>query len=805
MATDWQSECMVSQNQAALESVGAHSDRALQNTSGNVQSYSDSLAHHDVAGRDDHLQHYTLKYPHPSVPSHPLPTATTSLYHPQYLSHRYQVKKLRRLQSNAGSYHGSRRARSYLKSQKYLEYRARPRRDTGKDGEPVWSDELEDAFQQALEANPPMGRRKWSERGKSFGRNELIAEYIYKLTGKRRTRKQVSSHLQVLDSFLKGDPDWERLVREQAADRATPQPQPVGPRWRTSIDSLPSSHYSSHIPPSYSEPRMLVPPYSADLQIPHYPSTTQPAQQDADPYAVHGLSFDMWVSAPSKPDRIDDAFHVYTRLQGDQRQAPMPLEEVKNWRMSFPHLHTSLSDVNDPLNCEIILLETNLELMGDFPPMGSRLGIHLELDIANPVSGTAPMVNQMENWTCSTYIYEDGRRTMEAYHNLTKPHTTKVKPPFESSWWAKTFTKLTQDKREAEGTGHYSSADDSTRRYFHTLTAVQEIRASVPPHLRRLSNTYPGSPVEESKRMAIVLWKFRQTRPNEVGTTTWRRLVTSPDRVLTNSPRPNPALDLPPPLSLDSILLSKPASNLYQAQPQPQPQPQPQTHELLHHTAPTQHWSMYQPSHDHVTSLYNSAGAFDFLNSISKPEEGLSDKTASTSVLDPYPNLTQQVSNHTTGVNTSSSAPVMLQIPDLSLPPNLGTYGLGHESQYVHSHHHGGSLHDHSSSNNLNNFFIPSTQSLDDSHAPWSTPTTIPGDTGSTSYHHLPFTSTSSDYSVAVSREPHQSHHGFEGLLQPDDLVGIVGGMSGDPNGMNGAGPEHTSSAYSEHSAVEAV
>ncbi|KAL3440461.1 TEA/ATTS domain family-domain-containing protein [Aspergillus insuetus] len=64
------------------------------------------------------------------------------------------------------SLHAAPRNRSYLKSQKYLEYRARPRRDTGKDGEPVWSDELEDAFQQALEANPPMGKRKWPEGGK---------------------------------------------------------------------------------------------------------------------------------------------------------------------------------------------------------------------------------------------------------------------------------------------------------------------------------------------------------------------------------------------------------------------------------------------------------------------------------------------------------------------------------------------------------------------------------------------------------------------------------------------------------------
>jgi hypothetical protein len=38
-------------------------------------------------------------------------------------------------------------ARPYLQDQKYLQYRARPRCDTGPDGKPVWPDHVEEAFQ----------------------------------------------------------------------------------------------------------------------------------------------------------------------------------------------------------------------------------------------------------------------------------------------------------------------------------------------------------------------------------------------------------------------------------------------------------------------------------------------------------------------------------------------------------------------------------------------------------------------------------------------------------------------------------
>jgi transcriptional enhancer factor len=406
------------------------------------------------------------------------------------------------------------------------------------------------------------------------------------------------------------------------------------------------------------------------------------------------------------------------------------------------------------------------------------------------------MVSQMENWTCSTRLYEDGRELRETYHDLLKPQSTKVKPLFESSWWARVFTELTQDKRIAEDSGQPESVhatDERTRRFFRSLSAVQEIRA-VPASSRRLSNQFQGHG-DESERMAILVWKFRQTRPGEVGTTTWRRLIPPPDRTSTNSPHPNSGVDLPP-LSLDSILLNKPSQGVYQT-------PQPQ--DLITHQGQSQsQWPMYSNSHDSVANIFNSSGHLDFLAAITKPEDGMGDKTAVTSVLDSFSASLAPETSQPTSLGASSGGSVMMNMHDLPLShPSLG-YTMGHDaSQFVPSQQHGVNLHD--SNSVLNGFFPGSAQSLDDlSHgqASWGAHSnSLTGDVSANGYHHIPF---QTEHHVPVSRESQQPHH-FDRLMPPDDIMDKIVGRMSNGSGMHGAGPEHANAPFVENGAVDAV
>ncbi|KAG7886163.1 hypothetical protein KL936_005080 [Ogataea polymorpha] len=74
-----------------------------------------------------------------------------------------------------------------------------------------WPQDVEEAFEQALRIIPKHGLHKIKINGRACGRNELISDYIYAKTGKVRSRKQVSSHIQVVKN-IKKRPELTKLI-----------------------------------------------------------------------------------------------------------------------------------------------------------------------------------------------------------------------------------------------------------------------------------------------------------------------------------------------------------------------------------------------------------------------------------------------------------------------------------------------------------------------------------------------------------------------------------------------------------------
>lgn len=231
------------------------------------------------------------------------------------------------------------------------------------------------------------------------------------------------------------------------------------------------------------------------------------------PYSRHSvcrIKFEMYIKDPEGLKTL----HTYSSLQSEIGSASRALDDVKNWRMTYPPL--ALYHERGELDGKLILFDTTFSLLDNHPPYKSNLMIDFNIDIARGVEYT--------DWECHTNFYENGILEESVSNPTNSNHLlgtndATIEVPLHSSWWVKRFFKITTEKllQEQRGDPHAIQQEaERVRRHIQDISVVQEIWAT------------PQANGSASKRMAIFLWNFNQTRNNEAPTTTWRKLMPPP-------------------------------------------------------------------------------------------------------------------------------------------------------------------------------------------------------------------------------------------------------------------------------------
>ncbi|CAK1356868.1 unnamed protein product [Cercospora beticola] len=409
----------------------------------------------------------------------------------------------------------------FRSSDGYMKYRNRQHKEDKGVSEQKWPDRLEYAFFEALVNWPPMGRRKLPHKDKQRGRNELIADYIEEHTGEARTRKQVSSHIQVLKPFVESDPHIMRyLSKEDLTGHSHRYYYQGGGHYP--VGGRRASQYPATAPGSYST-RSSIAAGAPSMETANLYHTLPQIKQSLSVF--HPIAFEMFVQrkAPgAEPERL----HTYTK------NLPAPLKDHihptwDEFTSEFPLL-ASLHSAR-PIDCNVLFAEASIA----FPTGTWKDKTNVELGIS--LSCSSQRLPQDSVVFCCNRFYEKGvlQKDFGSSHPVpwddwvddgdgSARLETLIK--FGSTFWAMKLGALANKlKSPAAGLrdavcGMFGNTTDGREKVDEELrdtTALQEIVIKMPD----------GT----GQRLLLIYWKFRLSRAEE-GRAYWRQLsVPTPD------------------------------------------------------------------------------------------------------------------------------------------------------------------------------------------------------------------------------------------------------------------------------------